>query len=1189
MKFNEINNDKTNDELFGPTSLRDRLHAQLNALDNKIMQEYDDLGFEALMNTKVYSKLFDKWDDGEHDPNDVIAYYEPVPVVMQAIAEMEDVSQNAYDYLDLEESNNSDSDLFADNTASRLARYFSEKAIAWKQLADEQRAIEDDEEYADGFENTAYALEEVANAFKLGMKAGLKEFRMLDTDPRENVAEEIEDALGIDIYALAYPAMNESDNNNKSDRDMFGNNKLASTIASRFEFPEGGNLGYTEGGGGIGYGGQRTNGLVIVNRSTNQVAFVPDFTYFDEEPTQETLEEWWYDDSPDYALDKLPLTLQTIQKILTLNESDDDLFSTRAAPPPKNLHLLKRWAISHPTAPKSRAFRIVAEFGIYRGLNLSQTLHILSEMDTKHGREEGIDEDEAEQLYRAYEMVYDAWVPNNPDDIDQSAAYYWNERPGQLDEIDDNMFSSRSTRFEGHDFPNGGRYGFKIHLGGYDGWSDLMIMDRFTQEVVTVPEWDLDADPKDITQAELTDLFFAVKSKNNNGLNEVADDDLFGQDNTIDRIHDAYGRIADYGNDGYEILDFLGGAYNQLSDKYDSGGDIDDIIARSNAVERKQLLLDLEYIADRCDEQYGNVNEADDDMFGSGVRQQMIAHMTDCINGWKKDSVTDPDGLDDIISWAEEIRNNMKIDFRTGMKQLINLSSSQGWADQIIEWAGERGIDMDTAYAIANRELEEAEMDIAEPPERPRKTKTKNTPDINLNPFQTQADQPLTNPNAPAGSNNNPVNMRRADQRTTLNKTASITPTGDMKNMLGRMRNVSIDPNLPGYPDQDPNTLPSVDVNTSNLPAVAGQALRAAGVQSPEFHQVANLPGNMAAQIRQLGRALFGSLTMTPTNRIYMIANLGGQGPNSTQEVSAVANFLKQHGQDRGPGEIDFDAIMPGYRAETRMFTASGIRWMLVKDFAGQYIYSWPEEDSADATPRLDEYEVDEGALDWAKKAAAATAIGAAGVGMFGTGQPNAPVQQPAQVAAPVAKPAQPTAQHIEHMQKSLSRPNAQLLITVARKHGLEGDELAQFLAQTAHESAGFGIAGMKEKPQPGKKNYFAKYKHNAGNKSVNDAKKFFGRGFVQLTGKYNYAEASEYLYKNHLVKTPDALLRNPDLAADPVLAAEIAVWFWKRFVQPNVNNFTDTASVTKKINPAMRGFDDRKNKFAALKQIMKK
>ena len=997
MKFNEINNDETSDELFGPTSLRDRLHAQLNALYDKIVKEYDDLGFEALMHTKVYSKLFDKWDDGDHDPNDVIAYHEPVPVVMQAIAEMEDVSQNAYDYLDLEESD-------------------------------------------------------------------------------------------------------------KSDSDLFGNNKLATTIATQFEFPEGGNLGYTEGGGGIGYGGQRTNGLVIVNRSTNQVAFVPDFTYFDEEPTQETLEEWWHDDSPDYALDKLPLTLQTIQKILTLNESDDDLFSNGASPIPKNLHRLRQWAIIHRNDPRSEAYKLVADFGIQRGLNLAQTLEVISDFDAGDVEQYGIDDDEASQLFSAYEMIYDVWVPDDYNG-DVAAQDYWNEHPNQINEIDDNMFSSRTTRFLGFNFPEGGRYGYQIRRGAYHMHGelpDLKIMDRTNRDVVTLQEYDVYDNPEELNQIELEDLYHMIKSdKSSDGLNEVADDDLFGQDNTIDKIHDAYGRIADYGNDGYEILDSLGGAYNQLSDKYDSGGDIDDIIARSNAIERKKLLLDLEYIADRCDGHYGNVNEAD----------------------------------------------------------------------------------------------------IAEPPERPRKTKTKTTPDINLNPFQSQPNQPLTNPNAPAGSNSNPVNMRRADQRTTLNKTAGITPTGNMKNMLGRMRNVDIDPNLPGYPAQDSNTLPSVDVNTGNLPAVAGQALRAAGVHSPEFHQVANLPGNMAAQIRQLGRALFGSLTMTPTNRIYMIANLGGQGPNSTQEVGAVANFLKQHGQDRGPGEIDFDAIMPGYRAETRMFTASGIRWMLVKDFAGQYIYSWPEEDSADAAPRLDEYEVDEGFADYAKKAAAAATIGAAGMGMFGGGQSTAPVQQPATPArasvaapAPVAKYTQPTyketqppEQHLAQMQQLLSKPNAQLLIRVARKHGLEGNELAQFLAQCAHESAGFGIAGMKEKPQPGKKNYFAKYKHNAGNKSVGDAKKFFGRGFVQLTGKWNYSEASKYLYRNHLVKTPDALLRDPNLAASPELAAEIAVWFWKTFVQPSVNNFNDTAAVTKKINPAMRGFDDRKNKYAALQQLVTK
>jgi hypothetical protein len=104
----------------------------------------------------------------------------------------------------------------------------------------------------------------------------------------------------------------------------------------------------------------------------------------------------------------------------------------------------------------------------------------------------------------------------------------------------------------------------------------------------------------------------------------------------------------------------------------------------------------------------------------------------------------------------------------------------------------------------------------------------------------------------------------------------------------------------------------------------------------------------MAAMIRQLGKSLFASMTSTPTNNIYVVANLGGQGPNTTQEVNAVAGYLRDHGVNIGPGDIDFSKIMPGYQAETNMFTAGGIRWLLVRDFAGQYIYAWPESDSVD-------------------------------------------------------------------------------------------------------------------------------------------------------------------------------------------------------------------------------------------------
>ena len=252
---------------------------------------------------------------------------------------------------------------------------------------------------------------------------------------------------------------------------------------------------------------------------------------------------------------------------------------------------------------------------------------------------------------------------------------------------------------------------------------------------------------------------------------------------------------------------------------------------------------------------------------------------------------------------------------------------------------------------------ESAEAELAEPPERPRKTTTKTKPDIKFDiPFQQAQDQPLAKVDPlddlkkKAGIGDEPkVNIRKAKQKDTLSKTAGIG-SDDMAGMLGKLRNIEVDRDLEAYPDEEPpEQLPSVEVNTANLPAVAGQALQAAGVQNPEFHQVANLPGNMADQIRQLGKSLFGSLTMTPTKRIHVVANLGGQGPNTSAEVNAVAGFLKDHGRDLGPGDIDFENVMPGYKAQTHMFTAAGIRWMLVKDFAGQYIYCWPEEDSHDA------------------------------------------------------------------------------------------------------------------------------------------------------------------------------------------------------------------------------------------------
>lgn len=579
--------------------------------------------------------------------------------------------------------------------------------------------------------------------------------------------------------------------NDQSDSDLFGDNHLASTLADKFEFPEEGALGYKIGGGGISYGGgHRTEGLVIVDRESNQIAFIPDFTYFDDEPTQEDLDFLFYDED---GVEKLPLSMQNIKKFLSLKEddSDDDLFADR-----KSTQLATFFA------------------------------------------------EKAREWYRM---------------ADEQRADPDNEEYADGTESDAYAFEEVAEAF---------KLGMDSGLDAFRG---------------------LDTDPRETVAEEIEEVLdidlyaLAYHDINESDDNDESDDELFGGTQTPPKTAQALYQWSRMDPNRYN---FRAIAEFALSHK----------LTLKQAL---QVTSRFDEYDDRMQAEYGVDDDEMSDLFGA---------YEEVCDAWN----TDPSG---------------------------DTSTNDSW-----------------------EKLQEVEAELEEPPERPRKTTTKTKPDIKFDiPFQQDQDQPLahTDPlddlkkKAGLGGNKPEVNLRKASQADTLNKTAGLG-TPDMSDMLGRMRNIELDKDLEPYDEQPPETLPSVEVNTANLPAVAGQALQAAGVQNPEFHQVSNLPGNMADMIRQLGKSLFGSLTMTPTKRIHVVANLGGKGPNSTQEVNAVAGFLKQHGDDRGPGDIDFEQVMPGYKAQTHMYTAAGIRWMLVKDFAGQYIYCWPEEDSHDASPGLE-------------------------------------------------------------------------------------------------------------------------------------------------------------------------------------------------------------------------------------------
>lgn len=191
----------------------------------------------------------------------------------------------------------------------------------------------------------------------------------------------------------------------------------------------------------------------------------------------------------------------------------------------------------------------------------------------------------------------------------------------------------------------------------------------------------------------------------------------------------------------------------------------------------------------------------------------------------------------------------------------------------------------------------------------------------------------------------------------------------------------------------------------------------------------------------------------------------------------------------------------------------------------------------------------------------------------------SAPSAPTAVKAEPATK--QPQAQKKIDVKPITSNPLESVLLQVAKSSGLHGAELAAFMAQCAHETLDF-----KRLTEFGGSLDFRKYdpkyaprKAKAlGNKHVGDGARYKGRGFIQITGRWNYKQAGQELGL--------PLEKHPELLEKPEIAAQVSVWFWKHRVQPNVDNFKDTTSVTKQVNPGLRGLEQRKDNFADYMQV---
>jgi predicted chitinase len=146
--------------------------------------------------------------------------------------------------------------------------------------------------------------------------------------------------------------------------------------------------------------------------------------------------------------------------------------------------------------------------------------------------------------------------------------------------------------------------------------------------------------------------------------------------------------------------------------------------------------------------------------------------------------------------------------------------------------------------------------------------------------------------------------------------------------------------------------------------------------------------------------------------------------------------------------------------------------------------------------------------------------------------------------------------------------------IQAAANRYLPKEQIARFMGEVAHETANF-TSMIEKNPEKNIKHY-GKKGNPLGNKNMNDAWKYIGRGYLQITGRYNYKHFGNKIRAG----LGDELLANPDMAMRPDVAAALAVVYWRERVAPKIDSGASSMDIARAINGKKpKGLKDRELK----------
>ena len=157
-----------------------------------------------------------------------------------------------------------------------------------------------------------------------------------------------------------------------------------------------------------------------------------------------------------------------------------------------------------------------------------------------------------------------------------------------------------------------------------------------------------------------------------------------------------------------------------------------------------------------------------------------------------------------------------------------------------------------------------------------------------------------------------------------------------------------------------------------------------------------------------------------------------------------------------------------------------------------------------------------------------------------------------------------------------LNHPNVKILMDWAKRYIKDPAEMAAFMSECAHESDNFKSL---EEYSSGEQYEGRK---DLGNIYPGDGPRFKGRGFIQITGRWNYTEATKWINKlltKLSIPNRIDLVQNPKMVAQPTAAALVSLWYWENRSKPKVKDFRNIKQVTKTINPKLKGEKNREAK----------